>query len=526
MDNGRSAAYTYDSLYRLTSAITTGSTAYPKWGLSETYDRYGNRTAQSTITGQGCTGVTCPTNSVSVNASNNRINTSGYTYDAGGNMTNDGVNTIVYDGENRATGSSNGSASGVYTYDGNGLRVQKVSGATTTVTIFSGGLDIAEYFNGAAPSAPGNEFIYVGSQRILLIQSGTNYYLHNDHLSLRVRTNSSGNIVDQRGHFPFGETWYSPSGAPLIFTSYYRDTESGNDYALARTYVNRLGRFSSPDPIAGDVGDPQSLNRYAYVRNSPTSSTDTTGLSPNNVHISAAYLMPGAGGDCVLDGVSIGCEDLMGGSGGAFAKCPKNNCDGLVLHSLGPHGDRFDSDPLGIDALCSGFNCTLSYRSIPVDNTDLYVTQALWDQVYGHTGGGNSGGNIRNGGKSSGDNGWGTFAKTFFTVPYRKPGETFTACWNRAASDTLVGMGVPREATPGTEALLGSAGTVGLFSSVKSIWALGNWVRPSSYLAKTLGAGSAGVRAARLSGQAMAASLAAEAGLRAGAALDCAIPVN
>lgn len=138
---------------------------------------------------------------------------------------------------------------------------------------------------------------------------------------------------------------------------------------------------------------------------------------------------------------------------------------------------------------------------------------------------GSSGG--AGGGGNSSDSSWlGTAVKTFFTVPYRKPGETFTACWNRAASDTLVGMGVPREATPGTEALLGSAGTVGLFSSVKSIWALGNWVRPSSYLAKAMGAGSAGVRAARMGGQAMAASLAAEAGLRAGAALDCAIPVN
>jgi hypothetical protein len=97
-------------------------------------------------------------------------------------------------------------------------------------------------------------------------------------------------------------------------------------------------------------------------------------------------------------------------------------------------------------------------------------------------------------GNSSDSSWWGTAVKTFFTVPYRKPGETFTACWNRAASDTLVGTGVPREATPGTEALLGSAGTVGLFSSVKSIWALGNWVRPSSYLAKAMGAGSAGVR--------------------------------
>ncbi|HEY6181808.1 MAG TPA: hypothetical protein VIW67_06145 [Terriglobales bacterium] len=48
---------------------------------------------------------------------------------------------------------------------------------------------------------------YAGSQKILLIQSGTNYYLHNDHLSLRVRTDNSGNIVDQRGHFPFGESW-------------------------------------------------------------------------------------------------------------------------------------------------------------------------------------------------------------------------------------------------------------------------------------------------------------------------------
>ena len=89
-----------------------------------------------------------------------------------------------------------------------------------------------------------------------------------------------------------------------------------------------------------------------------------------------------------------------------------------------------------------------------------------------------------------------------------------------------MGMGVPREATPGTEVLLGSAGTVGLFSSVKSIWALGNWVRPSSYLAKAIGASSSGVRAARIGGKAMAVSLAVEAGLRAGAALDCAIPVN
>src|SRR5207302_7608487 len=39
-------------------------------------------------------------------------------------------------------------------------------------------------------------------------------------------------------------------------------TESGNDYAQARIYISRLGRFNSPDPISGMPDFPQSLNRY------------------------------------------------------------------------------------------------------------------------------------------------------------------------------------------------------------------------------------------------------------------------
>ena len=47
---------------------------------------------------------------------------------------------------------------------------------------------------------------------------------------------------------------------------------------MARFYVNRLARFSSPDPLAGSPIDPQSLNRYTYAHNSPTNLTDPTGL--------------------------------------------------------------------------------------------------------------------------------------------------------------------------------------------------------------------------------------------------------
>jgi RHS repeat-associated protein len=178
-----------------------------------------------------------------------------------------------------STSATNSDGSGTYTYDGNGQRVKKIGGGNTIVTVFAGSQVLAEYYNNVAPSSPTNEYIYAGSLRIASIQSGTTDYWHNDHLSPRVRTDTSGNVADQRGTFPFGETWYSPSGSPYIFTTYYRDYEAeGNDYAQARTYVGGLGRFSSPDPIAGSTSDPQSLNRYSYVMDSPTNSSDPLGL--------------------------------------------------------------------------------------------------------------------------------------------------------------------------------------------------------------------------------------------------------
>src|SRR5450432_2998239 len=69
-----------------------------------------------------------------------------------------------------------------------------------------------------------------------------------------------------------------------LFTGKERDTESGNDYFGARYYSSSLGRFLSPDWAAkaepvpyAKLDDPQSLNRYGYVRNNPLSRTDPTG---------------------------------------------------------------------------------------------------------------------------------------------------------------------------------------------------------------------------------------------------------
>lgn len=65
---------------------------------------------------------------------------------------------------------------------------------------------------------------------------------------------------------------------PLQFTGKERDSESGLDDFDARHYGSSLGRFMQADPMGGHVEDPQTLNRYAYVRNNPTSLTDPTGL--------------------------------------------------------------------------------------------------------------------------------------------------------------------------------------------------------------------------------------------------------
>jgi len=63
------------------------------------------------------------------------------------------------------------------------------------------------------------------------------------------------------------------------YTGKERDQEGpGLDYFGARYMSSAQGRFTSPDPLGGDLTNPQSLNRYSYVLNNPLTSTDPTGM--------------------------------------------------------------------------------------------------------------------------------------------------------------------------------------------------------------------------------------------------------
>jgi YD repeat-containing protein len=222
-DAGRTANYTYDAWARLKTAQTNGSANYSAWGLSFSYDRYGNRTQQMVTAGSA------PANSLTFATTGGALtnHADGYSYDPSGNLLNDGQNTLSYDAEDRVLSSTGSLGSASYTYDGNSLRVEKSGSNGTTIYLFSGTKVIAEYAAGAQADSPTTEYIYAGAELIASVANGTAVYYHPDQLSVRALTNSAGNLIGQQGHYPFGESWYAMNTTTKWqFTSYERDAES------------------------------------------------------------------------------------------------------------------------------------------------------------------------------------------------------------------------------------------------------------------------------------------------------------
>ncbi len=97
-------------------------------------------------------------------------------------------------------------------------------------------------------------------------------------------------VLDDNDFYPWGGVvpgvGVSSSNNHYKFTGKERDSESNLDYFGARYYANVIGRFMSPDWAAkptsvpyAEFGDPQSLNLYSYVRNSPIVRVDADGHS-------------------------------------------------------------------------------------------------------------------------------------------------------------------------------------------------------------------------------------------------------
>jgi RHS repeat-associated protein len=106
----------------------------------------------------------------------------------------------------------------------------------------------------------------------------TIHYIHTDHLgSTSVITNQSGQVVEKTTYEPYGEVKTGGTKSKFDYTGQEKDLETGLNYYDARYYDPHIHRFTQQDSIIQDVYDPQSLNRYSYVRNNPLRYTDPTG---------------------------------------------------------------------------------------------------------------------------------------------------------------------------------------------------------------------------------------------------------
>jgi RHS repeat-associated protein len=105
------------------------------------------------------------------------------------------------------------------------------------------------------------------------------YFLHSDHLgSTSLTTDASGNAVARQLYDAWGNIRYVTGTLPtdIGYTGQRLDS-TGLMYYRARYYASSLGRFASADTIVPDGKNPQSLNRFSYVRNRPLNSIDPSG---------------------------------------------------------------------------------------------------------------------------------------------------------------------------------------------------------------------------------------------------------
>ncbi len=328
--------YGYDKLDRLKSAVETVG-GVEKWKQSLVYDRFGNKrfdTANTTLLSSGsnvpkvANPEVLPTNN-QYKADQDNDGIADYLYDVSGNITKDAQDrTFTYDGENRQTTTVGNNLSVSYAYDGNDKRVKSFNAVTNQTTIFvydaDGGLAAEYAINTPPPTSP------------------TISYLTEDALgSVRIVTNSIGEVKARRDFLPFGEEIYAGIGnrnaaqkysangddTRKKFATYLRDAETGLDYAQSRYFSPMQGRFTSPDEFKGgpdelfdfeddasdnptfyaDLENPESLNKYQYTYNNPYKYNDPTGHCPIvPVLCPAVPIVAPAIGELVLTGVAAG----------------------------------------------------------------------------------------------------------------------------------------------------------------------------------------------------------------------------
>jgi RHS repeat-associated protein len=276
LPGGQSAAtnvtinYTYDPLYRLTAADYSDGKYF-----HYTYDAVGNRLTQdANPSGQ-------PASTSYTYDEANRLTSVGgvsYTWDANGNLLNDGTNSYTYDSANRLTAVSGKQTSVNYVYNGLGDRLQQVVNGNKTTYVNDLNAGLTQVLDDGT-----NTYLY-GNDRIAQSpisnsQSTIQYFLGDALGSVRQMANESGALVYTASYDPYGEV-LSASGEAQ--TSYGYTSEETDSYIKlidlrSRLYSPEIGRFLTQDSWQGDYNNPLSLNKWLYDYGNPIDAVDPSG---------------------------------------------------------------------------------------------------------------------------------------------------------------------------------------------------------------------------------------------------------
>jgi RHS repeat-associated protein len=195
-------------------------------------------------------------------------------YDADGNVTNDFLHSYAWNGYGRPT-----TIDGVgVTYDARDRVVeQNRSGAYTQFLYSPTGFKMIN-LNGQSAV---DDFVPLAGGAVAVYSPGGIYLRHADWLgSSRFSSWLSSRTMYYDGAYgPFGEPYAQTGTTDVNFTGMNQDTVANLYDFPAREYGTQ-GRWPSPDPgglAAVDPTNPQSWNRYAYVKNNPLIYIDPSG---------------------------------------------------------------------------------------------------------------------------------------------------------------------------------------------------------------------------------------------------------
>lgn len=159
-----------------------------------------------------------------------------------------------------------------YSYDGDGLRVEKTVGAATTHFVWNEVEATPELLREGE-----TDFIYgPEGEPIEQIASGTPVYLHQDQQgSTRLLTNGAGNVIGRYGYSAWGalSTHTGTASTNLQFDGEYTDVETGFQYLRNRYYDPSTGQFLTRDPLFEIT-----RSAFSFGLNDPIDVVDPSGL--------------------------------------------------------------------------------------------------------------------------------------------------------------------------------------------------------------------------------------------------------